>query len=249
QRLVRRSIDLAAEDLLGALHRERGHLAAQFGARTVSHVVDVGLRLRLLACRFQQRIGTRLVDDLRGLLVGPFDHAGRFGARVLHLCGGLVVGGSEFLARTVGRFQPFGDPALAFLDRIGQRRPHELDRDRDHDQERDHFADHGCIDFHRYAPATVSVTRMQSRQWGNAAAWVKAEVSSGLANAKNIAMARLMKKSASIRPTSRNMRPVSIGLNSGWRAIDSMYFEPMTPMPMQAPSAPRPIMRPAAMAV
>src|SRR5690606_14686252 len=67
--------------------------------------------------------------------------------------------------------------------------------------------------------------------------------------AKNMAMASAMMNAASIRPTSRNMRACSMGTSSGWRAADSRNLEPMMPMPIQAPSAPRPIIRPAAMAV
>src|SRR4051794_4630510 len=57
-----------------------------------------------------------------------------------------------------------------------------------------------------------------------------------------------MMKAASIRPASRNILVCSSFISSGWRAADSRYLLPMMPMPMQAPQAPRPMIRPAARA-
>src|SRR6185436_18615491 len=53
---------------------------------------------------------------------------------------------------------------------------------------------------------------------------------------------------ASIRPASRNILVCSSFISSGWRAADSRYLLPMMPMPIQAPQAPRPMIRPAARA-
>src|SRR5688572_29068821 len=69
-------------------------------------------------------------------------------------------------------------------------------------------------------------------------------VRSGLANAKNIARPTPMMNEASIRPSSRNTLAWSCGMSSGWRAAPSRKRLHMMPTPTQAPSAPRPIIRP-----
>src|SRR6185312_3741340 len=102
-------IDFSTQDLFGALYRQRRDLAAQFRTRAVGHILDVGLGRGLLACRFGERIDARLVDDLPGLLVGALDDDRRFRARLLHLVIGARVGFGQFLARTVGGFEAFGD--------------------------------------------------------------------------------------------------------------------------------------------
>src|SRR5690348_2486678 len=53
-----------------------------------------------------------------------------------------------------------------------------------------------------------------------------------------------MMNDASIRPRSRNTFACSAGMSSGWRAPASRKREHMMPMPIHAPAAPRPIMRP-----
>jgi hypothetical protein len=70
----------------------------------------------------------------------------------------------------------------------------------------------------------------------------------GLANANIIAIPTPIRNAASIRPASRNILVCSVFISSGWRAAASMYLPPMMPMPMQAPMAPRPMIRPVARA-
>src|SRR5438270_5093325 len=70
----------------------------------------------------------------------------------------------------------------------------------------------------------------------------------GFAVVNHSAIPTPMMNEASIRPTSRNILVCSSFISSGWRAADSRYLLPITPMPTQAPSAPRPMMRPAARA-
>src|ERR1700712_5568521 len=70
----------------------------------------------------------------------------------------------------------------------------------------------------------------------------------GFANANIIAIPTPIRNDASIRPASRNSLVCSSFISSGWRAADSRYLLPMMPMPMQAPMAPRPMIRPAASA-
>src|SRR6185436_18279811 len=77
-----------------------------------------------------------------------------------------------------------------------------------------------------------------------AAPFQRNAVASGLAKAKNIAMPRPMMNDASIRPSSRNTLPCSELVSSGWRAAASRKRLHMMPTPMQAPAAPRPIIRP-----
>src|SRR4249919_183870 len=81
-----------------------------------------------------------------------------------------------------------------------------------------------------------------ARRRGGTAGWNQpyfTALRSGLAMPKNSATARPMMNAASIRPASRNMRPCSTGISSGWRAADSRNFEPMMAMPRHAPRAPR----------
>src|SRR5512134_923172 len=70
----------------------------------------------------------------------------------------------------------------------------------------------------------------------------------GFANANIIAIPTPIRNAASIRPASRNILVCSVFISSGWRAAASMYLPPMMPMPMQAPMAPKPMIRPAARA-
>src|SRR5207344_3475296 len=53
-----------------------------------------------------------------------------------------------------------------------------------------------------------------------------------------------MMNDASIRPSSRNTLVCSSPISSGWRAADSRYLLDMMPTPMQAPIAPKPMIRP-----
>src|SRR5690606_569309 len=70
----------------------------------------------------------------------------------------------------------------------------------------------------------------------------------GLAKANSMARPTPIRKAASIRPTSRNILVCRVFISSGWRAEASRYFPPIMPMPMQAPMAPRPMIRPQARA-
>src|SRR5512140_178432 len=70
----------------------------------------------------------------------------------------------------------------------------------------------------------------------------------GLAVANHSAIPTPMMNEASIRPTSRNILVCSSPISSGWRAADSRYLLPMMPMPIHAPMAPRPMIRPVASA-
>src|SRR5262245_38717973 len=53
-----------------------------------------------------------------------------------------------------------------------------------------------------------------------------------------------MMNDASIRPSRRNTFACNCGMSSGWRAAPSRKRLHMMPTPMQAPAAPRPIIRP-----
>src|SRR6478672_10511073 len=80
--------------------------------------------------------------------------------------------------------------------------------------------------------------------FGRLAIWAR----NGLAVVYQRAMPAPMMNEASIRPSSRKTLVCSTPISSGWRAADSRYLLAMMPTPTQAPSAPRPIMRPAATA-
>src|SRR5690606_37099081 len=70
----------------------------------------------------------------------------------------------------------------------------------------------------------------------------------GLAKANSMAIPTPIRKAASIRPASRNILVCKAFISSGWRAEASRYLPPMRAIPMQAPMAPRPIIRPQARA-
>ena len=80
--------------------------------------------------------------------------------------------------------------------------------------------------------------------WAGSASWAR----NGFAVVYQSAIPVPMMNDASIRPSSRKTLVCSTPISSGWRAADSRYLLPMMPTPTQAPSAPRPMMRPAATA-
>ena len=63
-------VDLAAQDLLGAGHRERGDLLAQRSLRALRVLLDLGAGAGHDAVALGFRLGLRFVDDLRGALLG-----------------------------------------------------------------------------------------------------------------------------------------------------------------------------------
>src|SRR5690606_30312221 len=265
QRLVRVRIDLAADHPLGTGHGQRTELAAQLLAGAVGGRLDLRLRRGLLPGGLGQRVVAGLVDDLVGAGMCLLDDLVGLGARLAEDLVAALLRLREFLLAQVGRGEALGDLALPLLDRVHQRRPDELHGEPDEQREADHLHEECVVQVHvelrrsgarpRGAGARSSARGgrrrppMRCRGGRQAPAAVRTASSSGLAIAKNMAMASAMMNAASIRPTSRNMRACSIGTSSGWRAADSRNLEPITPMPMQAPSAPRPIIRPAAMAV
>ena len=154
---------------------------------------------------------------------------------------GVRVG--EILAGLFGRGKTFGDAVRAIVHRLRQRRPDEFHREPDQDQEDDHLGDECCVDGHGSNPRQ----RFRSTQCAATPAAIFAE--NGSTNVRYIAMPTPMIGIASIRPTSRNILPCSIGTSSGWREAPSRNLPPIRPMPMAAPMPPRPSIRPAARAV
>src|SRR6478735_4834543 len=89
-----------------------------------------------------------------------------------------------------------------------------------------------------------SVAAGSANHLGRFASWAR----NGFAVVYHSAIPVPMMNDASIRPSSRKTLVCRTPISSGWRAADSRYLLPMMPTPTQAPSAPRPMMRPAATA-
>src|SRR5262249_27560848 len=228
---VRLGVHLAAQDLLGAGDGERGDLLAQGLARARVFLVDLGLRRGLLAVALFSGCVARLVDQLGGALLRLGDDIGRALARRAQVGLGLARRRLERLLALLGRGQALGDHFLALLDRAQQRRPDELDREPDEQEERDALGDQRQVDVHGGWTKLLQPPALMTP-------------SSGLPNANSIAMPRPMMNDASIRPSSRKTLACSVGISSGWRAAPSRKRLHMMPTPTQAPSAPRPIISP-----
>src|SRR5690606_11939175 len=108
QRLVHGAVDLAADQLLGAGDRERGHLTTQVFLGAVGGGGDLGLGQGLLAVRFRDRLGPGLVDDLVGAGVGLLDDLVGLGAGFAQGLGDLLLGLGQVLLAAVSRGQTFG---------------------------------------------------------------------------------------------------------------------------------------------
>src|SRR5512139_2132216 len=89
---VRLGVDLATQDLLGAGHRQRGDVVAQLLARARYFLLDLRLCRCLLAVALVLRRNLRLLDHLRGALLGLRDDVRGAAARAC-----------DFLARLPGR--------------------------------------------------------------------------------------------------------------------------------------------------
>src|SRR5581483_2348921 len=151
QRLVGVCVDLALDDLLRALHGERGDLAAQRFARLADHAFDLGLRDRLLPRGFEQRVGLGLVEDLVGLGLRLLDDLARLRARLLDFLGDARVGILELGFRALRRGQAVGDALGAVVHRFRDRRPDELHREPDQYSKYDDLGDERCVDAHGLA--------------------------------------------------------------------------------------------------
>src|SRR5690606_8898140 len=102
QRLVGGAVDLAAEQLLGASDRKRGHLVPQLFLGAVGGSGNLGLGQRLLARRLGNRLGPGLVDDLVGAGVGLLDDLVGLGAGFAQGLGDLLLGLGQILLAAVG---------------------------------------------------------------------------------------------------------------------------------------------------
>src|SRR5215831_17862499 len=192
------------------------------GDRELRHLLAQGF---LRAHHLLVDVGLRRRDDAVGL--GPRLRLGfleHLRVALLGRCDDLAHAAArlrELLLGALARGEPVGDRLLALLDGPRERRPDELDAEPDEQGERQALRDQREVDVH---PASAP--------------------SSGLANAKNIPIPSPMMNEASIRPSSRNTLPCSCGIISGWRAAPSRKRLHMIPTPTQAPSAPRPTIRP-----
>src|SRR5574340_752591 len=259
---VHAGVDFAAQDRLGALDRERGHLVAQRLARLHRFLLGFGTRggddLRALLA------GARLgvLDDLLRQVLGVGEALRAVLARLRELGFGALVGRGQIGLGPIGGGQPVGDLLRPLVQRRGDRRPDEPHREPDQDPEHDHLDDQGSGDAHfmaswrwwrrgRCAAARCLDDRGRRAPYlAPAAAATAAAIwpRNGLAVANHSAIPTPMMNEASIRPTSRNILVCSSPINSGCRAADSRYLLPMMPMPIQAPMAPRPMIRPTASA-
>src|SRR5215831_4309067 len=218
---VRLGVDLAPQDLLGTGDRELRHLLAQGFLRAHDFLVDVGLRRRDDAVGLGPGLRLGFLEHLRVALLGRGDDLADAASRFRELLVRALARGLELLLTALACGEAVGDGLLAFLDGPGKRRPDELDAEPDEQGERQALRDQREVDVH---PASAP--------------------SSGLANAKNMPMPSPMMNEASIRPSSRNTFACSAGIISGWRAAPSRKRLHMIPTPTQAPSAPRPTIRP-----
>src|SRR5882762_6779189 len=218
---MRLGVDLAAQDLLRAGNGERGDLLPQRLLRARDLLVDVGLGGGEDALGLGPGGGLRLFEHLRVALFRGADDLADALARLGELFVRALARSLQLPPALLARGESVGDRLLALIDLAGEHRPDELDRDQDEDREGDASRDQREVQVH--PPSAPS---------------------SGLAKAKNMPIPRPMMNEASIRPSSRNTLPCSAGIISGWRAAPSRKRLHMMPTPTQAPSAPRPTMRP-----
>src|SRR6185369_1713667 len=145
---MRARIDLAAQDLLGAAHGERGDVLAQRLARTRGLLLGlgarggddlgalfVGARLGFLDHRLREALGVG--EALRGV-----------GARRRKLLFGELVRRRQLGLGLVGGREAVADLLRALVERGGDRRPHELHREQGQDHEHDHLDPERCGDAH-----------------------------------------------------------------------------------------------------
>src|SRR5690606_15361587 len=145
-------VDLAAQDALGAGHRQRGHLLAQLLARALRR--EHRLFLGGLARRGDDLRGlvARVLDDAGGLPLGERTHLGGAGARLLQLLLGTTLGRGEIGLRLVGGGEPLGDALRARVERARDRRPDEARGEPPQRQEDDDLYDERRVQVHDVPP-------------------------------------------------------------------------------------------------
>ena len=100
------AVDLAADQLLGAGHGQRGHLPAQVLAGAGRRRLDLGERGRLLAVGLLDRLFLGQVDDLRAARLGLVDDLRRLAARFAQDLVDLLLGLRQVLLAAVGSGNP-----------------------------------------------------------------------------------------------------------------------------------------------
>src|SRR4030067_597902 len=138
-------------------------------------------------------------------------------------------GGGAWLLALLAGGQAVGDGLLALFQRLHDRRPHELHAEPHEQYEGDGLPDQGCVDIHSRTP--------ELKLW-NGSNYLPPTT----ANRMYMEIPTAIIGTASTRPMTMKNWVRRVGISSGWRATPSRKRPPRMPMPMAAPSAPRPIM-------
>ena len=134
-------IDLLAQDLLGAAHGQLGDVVAQRFAGLHHLLVGLGAGGGDDLGAFVVGTGLGFLDDRLGAAVGVGQALGVLAARGGQFLLDPLVGGGQFALGLVGGSQAFGDLLGALVQRLGDRRPHILHRERHQEQEHDDLDD------------------------------------------------------------------------------------------------------------
>ena len=133
------------------------------GEMTYRELAERSAALATLIEGAMQRLGAGAPLDRRiGLLADPdpqvltgilgiLQAGGGFVARFAQLLFHALVGHGQFGLGLLGSGQTFGNLLRAFIQRLGDRRPHEFHREPHQDRENNGLRKQGCIDVHRNA--------------------------------------------------------------------------------------------------
>jgi hypothetical protein len=142
---VRRCVDFALQNLLGAFDRQRCDLAAQPPPRFSHLLCCVSLGLRNDARCFGLGVLLDFVSDHLGALLGVANALLTFVASTGQLSLHALSSGSHCFLALVGGSQTIRDLLGALVERIHQRRPHEFHRKTGEDEEDNELRNQSCI--------------------------------------------------------------------------------------------------------
>src|SRR5439155_421507 len=141
-------VHLAAQDFLGSRYRELSHVLAQQLARTRYFLLDFGLGGSLLTAAFFLGGDFRLLDQLRGALLGLAKDLRGAVARLLDRLVGLARRQLERAVSLLGGGEAVGDGLLPCFDGAQHVRPNELRGEPDKGRENQRLGDERERDVH-----------------------------------------------------------------------------------------------------
>src|SRR5574343_1795016 len=234
---------LTTQNLLGTLDGQTGDLLTQDFTGLHGQLIGFGLGVSNNLGTFVGSTLFGVFDDGGCTLFSVSNALSDFVAGLAELFLDALVSVRQFQLCLVSRSQTVRDLGCALVESLRDRGPHEFHREPPQDPENHDLREQCCVQIH--GSDLSRLIGMFSREGTD---YLARAAMKGLANANSMAIPTAIRKAASIRPASRNILGCSSFISSGWRAADSRYLLPMMPLPIQAPTAPRPMIRPAARA-